>query len=72
MAQPCKFPEPWLTLTIECGGVNALASALGTTRRGVAFWAHSQRIPRGAARVAILALFKAKGVEPPAKLKEEK
>jgi tape measure domain-containing protein len=29
--RPCKFPEPWLSLVNEAGGVGKLAESMGIT-----------------------------------------
>jgi transcriptional regulator with XRE-family HTH domain len=63
--RPTTLPEPWRSLAAKLGGVQALAEALGTSRRTLDHWARGDRTPGGTAQVAISALFRAHHLEPP-------
>ena len=65
MGRPPTLPEPWRSLAAKLGGVEALAAALGTTRRTLDHWARGDRHPGGTARQAIRALFEAHDLESP-------
>lgn len=65
MPRPSTLPEPWRTLAVRLGGVQALADALHSSPRTVHQWAHGQRRPQGPARAAIQALFAAHGLAVP-------
>ena len=65
MGRPPTLPEPWRSLAARLGGVEALAAALGTTRRTLDHWARGDRSPSGTSRQAIRALFAAHGFESP-------
>ena len=65
MPRPTTLPDPWRSLAEKLGGVGALASALGATRRTLDHWARGDRTPGGTAQKAIAALFAAHKLEPP-------
>ena len=65
MPHPITQPEPWRSLAVRLGGVGALAEALGTSPRTLDHWARGDRHPGGTARMAILSLFAAHGLDPP-------
>ena len=65
MPRPTTLPEPWRTLAVRLGGVQALADALHSSPRTIRQWAHAQRRPQGPAQAAIAALFAAQGIPAP-------
>ena len=42
MARPITLPEPWRSLALKLGGVQALADRLGTTPRTINRWANGK------------------------------
>ena len=65
MPRPTSLPEPWRSLALRVGGVEALAEALHSNVSTVRRWAHEERSPAGPARALIRALFEAHGIDPP-------
>ena len=65
LGRPLTFPEPWLTLAKQAGGVAILAQRLGVSRRTLERWAHGTQIPREMARRIVNAYAENRGVEGP-------
>jgi len=65
MPRPPTLPEPWRSLALRVGGVEALAEALHSNPSTVRRWAHGERSPAGPARAMIRALFAAHHLESP-------
>ena len=65
MPRPTTLPEPWRSLALRVGGVEALAEALHSNVSTVRRWAHEERSPNGPARALIRATFEAHGLESP-------
>ena len=65
MPRPTSLPEPWRSLALRVGGVEALAEALRSNPSTVRRWAHRERAPNGPALALIRALFAAHHLESP-------
>ena len=65
MGRPPTLPEPWRSLALRVGGVEALAEALHSNVSTVRRWAHEERSPNGPAQALIRATFEAHGLESP-------
>jgi len=65
MPRPPTLPEPWRSLALQVGGVEALAEALHSNVSTVRRWAHEERSPNGPALALIRATFEAHGLESP-------
>ena len=65
MPRPVSLPEPWRSLALRLGSVEALASELHSNPSTIRRWAHQERSPNGPARALIRALFEAHGLESP-------
>jgi DNA-binding transcriptional regulator YdaS (Cro superfamily) len=53
MPRPTTLPEPWRSLALRLGGVQALADALHASARSVHHWAHGTRKPSRQAQAMI-------------------
>ena len=65
MPRPPTLPEPWRSLALQVGGVEALAEALHSNVSTVRRWAHEERSPNGPAQALIRALFAEHHLESP-------
>lgn len=59
------WPPTWAALAEAAGGVDALATKLGTTRDVVARWSAGRAEPSGTARVAVRYVAAELGVHSP-------
>lgn len=60
MPRPTTLPEPWRSLAVKLGSVQALADSLHASPRSVHQWAHGTRKPNGQAQALIDALMRGK------------
>ena len=63
MARPTTLPEPWRSLALKLGGVQALADRLGTTPRTINRWANGKMGMSGTARKLFEALCRKCGID---------
>ena len=65
MSRAREWPPAWSRLADACGGIDALATRLETTRRVISRWAAGDVAVLGPARVAIRYVAREVGVRSP-------